>query len=131
VQALVITDPDQPIAANLVAHAEAARGAYADETRRALRGDIALFTRWCAGTGLMPLPAYPETVAAFVELHGDQPGAGECSPLRLLDRLLPPGRRDEHRRAEPDILTRTEAIRRLIRAGLDAAKRAPVKRRAA
>jgi metal-responsive CopG/Arc/MetJ family transcriptional regulator len=38
---------------------------------------------------------------------------------------------DEHRRAEPDILSRTEAIRRLIRAGLDAARRAPVKRRSA
>jgi hypothetical protein len=67
VQPLVITGPDQPIAANLRAHAEAARGAYADETKRALRGDVALFTRWCAGTGLMPLPAYPETVAAFVD----------------------------------------------------------------
>jgi metal-responsive CopG/Arc/MetJ family transcriptional regulator len=38
---------------------------------------------------------------------------------------------DEHVRAEPDILTRTEAIRRLIRVGLDAARRATEKRRAA
>jgi metal-responsive CopG/Arc/MetJ family transcriptional regulator len=48
--------------------------------------------------------------------------------------LLPPdllAEIDEHRRAEPDIPPRTEAIRRLIRAGLEAAKRAPVKRRAA
>ena len=38
---------------------------------------------------------------------------------------------DEYRRTEPAIPARTETIRRLIRAGLDAAERAPVKRRAA
>jgi metal-responsive CopG/Arc/MetJ family transcriptional regulator len=36
---------------------------------------------------------------------------------------------DEHRRTEPDIPPRTEAIRRLIRAGLDeAARRTPADR---
>jgi metal-responsive CopG/Arc/MetJ family transcriptional regulator len=36
---------------------------------------------------------------------------------------------DEHRRTEPDIPPRTEAIRRLIRAGLDgAARRVPMGR---
>jgi len=57
----------QPMTANLQAHAEAARGAYARNTERALRADVALFTGWCAETGRSALPATPETVAAFID----------------------------------------------------------------
>jgi metal-responsive CopG/Arc/MetJ family transcriptional regulator len=38
---------------------------------------------------------------------------------------------DEHRRTEPDLPPRTEAIRRLIRAGLEAAAKRVTPRRAA
>ena len=38
---------DGAISANLRRHAEAARGAFAASTKRALRGDIARFTGWC------------------------------------------------------------------------------------
>jgi metal-responsive CopG/Arc/MetJ family transcriptional regulator len=38
---------------------------------------------------------------------------------------------DEHRRTEPDIPPRTEAIRRLIRAGVDAEAKRVTRRRAA
>lgn len=51
----------------LRAHADAAREAFADETKRAFSGDIALFTRWCADVRQEPLPAFPETVAAFID----------------------------------------------------------------
>jgi integrase len=58
---------DGAIGANLRRHAEAARGAFADNTERALRGDVARFTGWCAETGLQAMPASPETVAAFID----------------------------------------------------------------
>ncbi len=64
---LSIALPLPRIPAALRAHAEAARGAYADATVEALRSDTALFSRWCADTGLDPLPAYPETVTAFID----------------------------------------------------------------
>src|SRR6195952_5705923 len=55
------------IAANLHRHAEAARGAYARNTERALRADVAIFTRWCTQAGQQALPAAPETVTAFID----------------------------------------------------------------
>ena len=55
------------INASLRQHAEAARGAYAGNTERALRADVAIFTGWCAGAGRQALPASPETVAAFID----------------------------------------------------------------
>ena len=42
-------------------------------TRRAYRSDFAAFTAWCAGRELEPIPAAPETVAAFI---ADQANAG-------------------------------------------------------
>ena len=66
----VPADPTTMTLANLRQHAHAARDAYADNTRRALRADTAVFADWCAATGLSPLPAPPETVAAFVDAMG-------------------------------------------------------------
>lgn len=42
-------------------------GAYAPGTLRAYRRDFAFFEEWCHNEGLQPLPAAPETIAAFVE----------------------------------------------------------------
>jgi len=42
-------------------------------TRRAYRSDFAIFNTWCAGRALDPIPAAPETVAAFI---ADQANAG-------------------------------------------------------
>jgi hypothetical protein len=61
------TIADTAITASLRQHAEAARGAYAGNTERALRADVAIFTRWCATDGRQALPASPETVAAFID----------------------------------------------------------------
>jgi integrase len=57
----------QQIVDNLHRHAEAARGAYAPNTGRALRADAAIFTGWCRQEGRQALPASPETVAAFID----------------------------------------------------------------
>ena len=42
-------------------------------TRRAYRSDFAVFTAWCVGRALEPIPAAPETIAAFI---ADQASAG-------------------------------------------------------
>jgi site-specific recombinase XerD len=55
------------IGVRLRRHAEAARGAFAANTERALRGDVARFTGWCAEAGQQAMPASPETVAAFID----------------------------------------------------------------
>ncbi len=44
-----------------------ARSAWSGNTRRALRSDLRIFGKWCAGQGLRVLPARAETVARFVE----------------------------------------------------------------
>ena len=51
----------------LSAWLEDARDALSDHTVRALRADLRLFVAWCGDHGLSPLPAQPETVAAYVD----------------------------------------------------------------
>ena len=46
-----------------------AKGALSPNTQKALASDITIFTSWCADHDRDPLPASPETVAAFVD-HG-------------------------------------------------------------
>ena len=58
---------DETALANLVRHAEQARGAYAPNTERALRADVASFTGWCATARLTSLPASPDTLARYVD----------------------------------------------------------------
>ena len=58
--------PDETALANFARHAEQARGAYAPNTERALRADVASFTGWCATAGLTSLPASPDTLARYV-----------------------------------------------------------------
>jgi site-specific recombinase XerD len=53
--------------ANLRQYAVDAHGAFAANSERALRSDIAIFTAWCAQEGRQGLPASPEAVAAFVD----------------------------------------------------------------
>ena len=49
----------------------AARGAFSDSTERALRSDLAIYAEWCAERGERPLPARPETIAAFVDAKAE------------------------------------------------------------
>ncbi len=55
------------VAANLAQHAVQARGAYASNTERALRSDVAAFTGWCAAASLVALPALPDTLVRYVD----------------------------------------------------------------
>ena len=65
-------------------------GAYATSTLRAYRADFTCFFDWCLATTQIPLPASPETVAAFIA-HD----AVKSSPATLRRRLA--GIRKVHR----------------------------------
>ena len=52
-------------------HARAARGAFADNTVRALAADSRIFAAWCRWAGRAMLPATPETVAAFIDAQAE------------------------------------------------------------
>src|SRR6201997_4915285 len=53
-------------AADLEIAKDFARASKAAATRRAYQKDFARFTAWCAERHLRPIPATPETVAAFL-----------------------------------------------------------------
>ena len=55
------------IADKLAEYAQQADGAFADNTVRAIKGDTAIFTGWCAERGLEALPASAVTVALFID----------------------------------------------------------------
>jgi integrase len=63
--------PAEELALALAQHAHAARGAYAANTERALRADVAVFSGWCVAAGRVALPASAATVAAFVDAMGE------------------------------------------------------------
>jgi integrase/recombinase XerD len=62
---------------------ERLEGAYSNGTIRAYRTDIAIFTAWCASTSHKPLPASPDTVAAFISNEA----ARGCSAATLKRRI--------------------------------------------
>jgi site-specific recombinase XerD len=51
---------------------EYARASRADNTLRGYRSDWAHFRAWCGCIGLSPLPALPETIAAYLTTIADQ-----------------------------------------------------------
>lgn len=55
--------------------------AKAGNTRRAYRSDWQHFAAWCEGQGVCPLPAAPETVAAYLAAHAKE------QPAPLADAL--------------------------------------------
>lgn len=55
------------LAVRLARHAEQARGAFSAATERAIRADSAIYSAWCVDAGVEPLPAVPDTVAAFLD----------------------------------------------------------------
>ena len=67
----------QPVASRaldhrLAAYTEMSRGAYSQNTLRAVRSDTSIFATWCAETGnAYGPPASPETVAGFVDAIGE------------------------------------------------------------
>lgn len=57
------------VAERLAATAARVAGARAPNTLRALRADLALWSRWCRADRRLPLPARAADVAAFVDAH--------------------------------------------------------------
>jgi integrase len=56
----------------LADYAELSRGAFSENTRRAIRSDTSIFATWCAETGRdYGPPSSPENVAAFVDAMGE------------------------------------------------------------
>ena len=65
--ALATTLTEDQIWANLRQYAMDARGAFAANTERAIKADIAAFTAWCDQEGHHAMPATAATVTAFVD----------------------------------------------------------------
>ena len=55
------------LAERLEDYARAAKGAFADNTLRALAADSRIFGGWCGSVGRTMLPATPETIVAFID----------------------------------------------------------------
>lgn len=73
--ALVTSAQQHPVAqvsAKLEAWTQAAHGAYAPNTEAAWQADSRAFAAWCVAQGHNPLPAPPETVAAYVTACAEQ-----------------------------------------------------------
>ena len=64
-------DREPALAEQLGQLVRAAHGAFSDSTERALRSDLAIYAEWCAERGERPLPAKPETIAAFVDAKAE------------------------------------------------------------
>lgn len=99
---------DPSLTERLRDHARHARGAIADNTARALKADVAIFTRWCADQGHRPLPAAPDSVAAFVDAMAET--RRPATVRRYLSSIA-----TFHRAAGLDSPTRAEAVRLALR----------------
>ena len=64
-------DREPTLAEQLGQFVRVARGAFSDNTERALKSDLAIYAEWCAERGERALPAKPETVAAFVDAKAE------------------------------------------------------------
>ena len=81
----VVPADEFEISRRLEAHAQAARGALADQTCRALASDSRIWSAWCAERNVSMLPAEPTTVVGFVDAQAELsrcsshgPGQGCC-----------------------------------------------------
>ena len=72
------------IARRLEAHVQAARGALANQTCRALASDSRIWSAWCIERNVSVLPAEPTTVVGFVDAQAElkSPATGAPSGLR-------------------------------------------------
>lgn len=59
--------PGTEFGERLVTYLKEARGAFSDNTERAVRSDVEIFTDWCEARGLRALPASAQTVALFID----------------------------------------------------------------
>jgi integrase len=61
-----------PLMKRLAEWSNAAQGAFAPNTERALRSDSRAFTAWCSASAVAPLPASSETVATYLRVLAAQ-----------------------------------------------------------
>jgi integrase len=106
IPALVLTGD---IEARLAAYAAASRGAFAKNTERAVRADLAVFAGWCTEHGVPSCPASPATVAAFLD---DMASTRKVSTLRRYVASIA----HLHRAAGLDTPTGDSAVRLRLRA---------------
>lgn len=97
------------LVASLNEFARDADGAFAENTRRALRADLAVFAGWCHEHSRTQCPASPETVAAFVrEMTRDRKISTVRRYVSSISTL--------HRAAQADNPTRSEKVRLALKA---------------
>lgn len=100
--------PTLPGLEAIAAAAEFARHALAPATLRAYKADWTHFTGWCHGVALAPLPAAPETVAAYLASL-----AGRYTRSTIQRRLAAIG--EAHRLAGESLTASHPAIRNTLR----------------
>ena len=81
------------LAPDLDKAADLARQEKAKATRRAYRSDFAVFEAWCAGRGVIALPATAESVAAFLACEVDRGMVLNHRPPRCCHPVCPQARR--------------------------------------
>ena len=59
--------PDPGIGERLATYLKDARGAFSENTERAVRSDVGIFTDWCERRGVAALPATTDTVVSFID----------------------------------------------------------------
>ena len=67
----VVAADEYEIARRLQTHAQAVRGALADQTCRALASDSRIWSAWCTERNVSVLPAEPTTVVGFVDAQAE------------------------------------------------------------
>ena len=102
-----------------------AKASKAPATQRAYRSDAAIFAAWCRARGLAPLPATPDTVAAFL---ADQAATG-ARPSTLGRRLA--AIRYVHRAGGHDSPTSDERVRAVLAGIRRTVGAAPARKKAA
>jgi hypothetical protein len=109
---LIISDSDRAVPAigpELDEAVEYARAAKSPATRRAYRSDFEIFQSWCTTRQVCPLPALPETVAAFLASEAKR----QIKPSTISRRLA--AIRYAHKLAGLSSPTTSEAVNATLR----------------
>lgn len=59
--------PDAGLCERLAAYLKDAKGAFSENTERAVRSDVEIFTDWCEARGRTALPATTDTVVSYID----------------------------------------------------------------
>lgn len=104
----LVSDSDAQISEILARHLEALRGAFSENTLRAIKSDVTQFYIWCHENGRRSLPASVETISRYVDVM-----SATYAPATVKRRLASIGH--IHRALEEDDVTKSSAVRMAIR----------------